>query len=188
MCEQRIVPVDNTWSAIKIWDGLREVFSFKRRRLARYWPNARRKTIEGVEVRLIDNLMMLHFSEASGQAGCLAIVDVTTNRVIHVSSGAFVNDVTILGGQYVFVVLNIAYYGHSSSWHVEWRDLHSKVDVCKGSNTIARIDIPDSIQFGGRFTQVQPALTFSEGFDVVLTGGGDQFNAVFPKEISEREA
>ncbi len=183
MCEQRIVPVDNTWSAIKIWDGLREVFSFKRRRLARYWPNARRKTIEGAEVRLIDNLMMLHFSEASGQAGCLAIVDVATNRIIHVSSGAFVNDVTILGNEYVFVVLNVVYYGHASSWHVEWRTLHSKADVNSSDNVMARIDLPNEIQFGGRFKAVHPLITSLDGFDVLLSGGDDSFTAIFNNSI-----
>lgn len=182
------IEFDKDGMLLKVFEGNKEIFSFHRRRLYRYWTSARRKHIDGWEASFLGNYLMAHYSEGGGQVGCIALIDVDRNRIVHVSSGSFLTNVAILGGQYVFVVLNITYYGHSSSWHVEWRDLHSKVDVCKGSNTIARIDIPDSIQIGGRFTQVQPALTFSEGFDVVLTGGGDQFKAVFPKEISEREA
>lgn len=152
---------------------------FSRRRLAKYWTSARRRYIDGASCSILDSFLMVHFSEGSGQGGCLAFVDIAKNKVVHVSSGAFLTNVTILDSKYVFCVMNVSFWGHGSSWHVEWRDLHSKTSVLNSDNVVCRIDIPCKFQFGTRDSVSFPSLMQTDGYNVVLSGGGDRYEACF---------
>lgn len=178
MKNRRVAFSDETYMTLKVYEGERAVFSFARRRLHKYWPHARKRSIDGASACFLGKWLMVHYSEGSGQGGCLAFIDVARNRIEHVSNGAFLTNVAVIRDEYLFAVLNVFYWGHRSSWHVEWRKLHSKTSVSDDSNFVCRLDLPDAIQFDNSDAG-QPKIELTDGFNVILTGGQDCYEAHF---------
>ena len=104
-----------TNNKIKINNG---EYIFDCDRLSSYSADVRDYEIEYVFADITDNYLTVIVTVASGQAGIIAVVDVTMDKVVHIQNGSFAISALVSDGK-VISFHDVASYGHAPFYAID---------------------------------------------------------------------
>ena len=104
-----------TNNKIKINNG---EYIFDCDRLSSYSADVRDYEIEYVFADITDNYLTVIVTVASGQAGIIAVVDVTTDKVVHIQNGSFAIS-ALVSDEKVISFHDVASYGHAPFYAID---------------------------------------------------------------------
>lgn len=105
---------------IKIDNG-KESYTFDCTRLSSYSADVRDYEIEYVFADITNNYLTVIVTVASGQAGIIAVVDVDTDKVVHIQNGSYAV-AALVSDKNVISFHDVASYGHSPFYAVDITD------------------------------------------------------------------
>ena len=122
--KENIITIEN--------EGLK--YSFDCNRLTSYSVDVKDYEIEYIFADVKNNYLTVIATVASGQAGIIAVVDISEDHVVHVQNGSFAIS-AIVSGNKVISFHDIASYGHYPYYSIDVMNL-GNMDMSTESNSM----------------------------------------------------